>query len=180
MSDVNQVEQGGPAKALLTMRIIWGALLQGVVVFAVIAIALIRNGEVLGADPFTLSDPLVLVGIVLGMACLVASYIMPPVVASSALKQVRKAEAGAKKVPGWEEWPAGSPRYFMVFQTAFIVRAAILEAPTFFNLIAYMQTGSGIALVLAGVLMLFLAMLFPTETAVRDWVERVSSDTGLT
>ena len=54
------------------------------------------------------------------------------------------------------------------YQTALIIRSAILEGAAFFCLISYLIEGQTLSLIGAGVLLLFLLSGFPTQSRIED------------
>ena len=60
---------------------------------------------------------------------------------------------------------------FVVFQTRTIVAGALLEGTAFFALITYMIERSPLALTLAVLLILGVAVHFPTRSGVIRWIE---------
>jgi hypothetical protein len=176
MSSGETVAQAGPAKSLLALRIIWGTLIQGMVIFAVIAAFARKDKGLLAADPFATGDFLVLFGLGFAALELVLSFVVPPFIARSALAKVPRPDKGNKPSPGWEEWPPNTPELWGIYQTAFIVRAALLEGAGFFNLIAFLTSGSALSLLAAAVILVALIMLFPTQAAIRSWVGQATFD----
>jgi hypothetical protein len=167
-----------PAAHLMTMKILIGSLIAGVVIFLAIVIAVFRSGELLSADPWAVDDVSVLVGLVLGISLLGISVVVPDLIGKNQLRQVPQPGRGERPAPGWEGWPIRAPALFPIYQTTLILRGALLEAPALTNVIVYMQTGSGIALILALVLIGALIGVFPTEPKVRAWIERMDSETS--
>ena len=148
-----------------TMQIILAALVMGVLLFLVVAVALRAGGQV----PAPPND--VLLPIALGFAALAAvvSVIVP-----------RQIVAGGRRMIARGSSPAGTPtpaagdteRLCGLYQTQLIVSAALLEGPAFFLLIVYLLQGDVLALAMVGVLLAAMAAKFPT----RGRVERFLSE----
>ena len=64
-----------------------------------------------------------------------------------------------------EDWHA---RYL----TRLIMRLAFLEGATLFLIIAYLMEGQPVALAVAGLLLLVMALHFPSRAGVEAWVDR--------
>ncbi len=179
MSKASDMVHAGPNKALMTLRIIWGALIQGVVIFAVIALVVRRDKGIVAANAFDMSNVLVPFGLGLAALQLVLSFVVPPFIAKAALSKLGRDAKGAKAEPGWEEWPPRAPVFWPVFQTSFIIRAALLEGAGFFNLIAYLITGSAVSITASAVIIASLLALFPNEQSIRSWMEQANTDSDM-
>ena len=77
----------------------------------------------------------------------------------------------------WSPGPNAAPvnltdgdRFLFVFQQKTIIEAALVEGATFFVLISFMIAGQWWSLAVAGVLLLFLIVPFPTYDRVESWV----------
>ncbi len=60
----------------------------------------------------------------------------------------------------------------LLYQTQWIVGAALIEGTTFFSVIAYMIGGNPIALALAILLLAAMFARFPTRLRVASWIDR--------
>jgi hypothetical protein len=107
------------------------------------------------------------------------SMIVPGLIAS---QNRRNIAAGTWK-PASGQYPPGSPfgpeslqsdagKLAFVYQTQFIIGAALNEGPAFFVLVAYMLEKNPIALGLAILLLVALAARFPTRLRVSSWIDR--------
>jgi hypothetical protein len=132
-----------------TAQIISGALIAGVLFFAGIAFV---NGH--GRPP---GDPfLAYFAIVFTAGCIIASFIVPGIVAKQTLKQLSSDKSDNK--------------YYGAFQTQLIIRQAILEGPGFLCCIAYMTTRIWWTFGVVLLLVALMAASFPTKGRVSDWV----------
>ena len=73
---------------------------------------------------------------------------------------------------GPEALKSDTGKLAVVYQTQFIIGAALNEGPAFFAVIAYMMGRNPIALGLAAVLLAAILVRFPTRVRVGDWMER--------
>ena len=164
------------APAVRTMQIIVANLVAGPTVFLVVVLFISAGGEPAqngGAVP-------AMTCMALGFALLAAlgRSIIPGQFVAGARKRIVQGtwrppggRSGASSLPDLIE-RAGEPRMLAaVFQTRTIVAGAFLEGAAFFNLIAYLLEQSWISLLMAVVLILGVAVLFPTRSAVIHWIE---------
>lgn len=186
MESEPKVQIADPDASLRTMKIVTGAMVAGVVVFLLVALLAIRSGKMLAQDPWDLADPLVLVGAVMALAAIPASVFVPDAITRpAALKALETAEKPARKPgkfasrPDSADWGPDAGRLIPFFQTRTIVRGALLEGAAFFNTIAYMQTGSGIALGFVALLIALLVANIPTENRLLLWIDGIRGDTDL-
>lgn len=122
------------------MQIITLALAMGIVVFAVVLLTVIRP------EPREDEPMFVYLGVGFGLIATVAGFLVPRLVASQL------------------------PTSLQTYQTTLIVGAAVFEGGAFFNLMAYMLEGQIVSVAIAGVLMLFILLLFPTVGRVQEWL----------
>lgn len=134
------------------LRIIAGALIAGVVLFAAIALAF-----TIGRDP---GDPLVgYVALALSAAQIMAWAIVPNIVSKT----------------GWAAASGESARSTEAlcgaYRVKMIVGMALLESAAIFDVVAYLVTARWWCLAAAGVLVFLMAASFPTQTKVEHWIE---------
>ncbi|WP_442482372.1 hypothetical protein [Aeoliella sp. SH292] len=65
---------------------------------------------------------------------------------------------------------AHAPPTVSTYMTAFIIGAAVYEGAAFFNLTSYILEGFPVSLAFAGLMVVFILMLFPTQGRVEDWI----------
>jgi len=141
------------ADQLMTMRIVAGSLLLGVVFFVLIALFVLGAWQ---APPK--GHLLSLLGVALAAVAAVVSFVFPP---ASALEQAMQAPAGRQKVAN----AAG------IFQTRTIIRLALLEGAAFFNAVALMVEHNRWSLGVVAALLIVMAFHFPTRTRLQHFVE---------
>lgn len=141
---------------LRTMQIIAGALMMGVISFAAVAVFMGLQKEV--ADPF-------IAYIAAGFAVLmfVVHLFVPPMISNGMISQLRHANDIRD-----ESSTAG---LIGAYQTHLIIALAMLEGAAFFNLVAYIIAVQWWSLVIVGMLLLAMAMKFPTRFKVESWIE---------
>jgi hypothetical protein len=145
------------------MQIIAGALIAGVVVFALVAVF------VLGA----LSQPLtgVIVSyMALGMTAMemVPFALVPRFVTA---QTVHRARQGAGNLEG-------DALQYGLYQTRMILRYALLEGAAFFCIVATIIEHNWWTLGMAGGLVLIMLTIFPTRTRVEHWIETQRMNQG--
>ena len=147
---------GAFAIRLRTMRIIIGALLMGILTFAVVAAITRAQGNM----PPLRGEPIVsYVAAGQGVIILLLQAIVPAAIATGMRKSL---PAEPEVTP--ERWLA-------VYQTRMIVGAALLEGAAFTFLIAYLIEGRPWTLAGGLVCAALLAVLyFPTRERVERWV----------
>ena len=58
------------------------------------------------------------------------------------------------------------------FQTQHIIAVAFLEGAAFAALVAYMIDGEVVSVIVGAVLLLVIAMRFPTQARIEQWIQR--------
>lgn len=134
--------------ALLTCRIIAGALVFGVVTFAAVAIVL-RLG-----DPPAAAMLMSLIAAGIAVAAAGARQVMVGVLSGG---------TGTSQGVG----PSGS---LALYQTRMIVGLAILEGAAFFNVVAYILEGHWWSLAVTAGLVALMLTAFPTRSRLCQWV----------
>src|SRR4051794_13743763 len=153
-----------PLHRVRTMQIIAGALMAGVgTFFAIVLLLVFTQGQqpAAGQTP-TLS--LLAVGLVLFLAP--GSALFPIVLEQQATRQIangsyRGAEPGASTVG----------QLLALKQKSLILGLALLEAPAFTSLIAFLLEGKVFVLAVTGLALALMAVKFPTHSGVTRWVE---------
>lgn len=129
------------------MQIIVFALAMGVVTFALVLLLVIGPGEREEAPGKEFEPIISYVGLAVAGGCAVVGVVLPRVL--------------ARQMPATAE----------TYQTTLIIGAALFESPAFLNLTAYMLEGQAFSLAVAGVMLVFILLLFPTVGRVREWLE---------
>ena len=148
------MNQPSPAldEMVRTMQIIAGALIAGVLLFALISVVAI------GALSQDSSGTVVsLVGVFLAVAALVMHRVVP-----SAIEQ--QARQGASRRLSVDQL-AG------LFRTRLIVGLAILEGAAMLNVVALIIEHNWWSLGITGLLVFWMLAAFPTRTRVDHWIE---------
>ncbi len=150
-----QPAQPAAAQTLLTLRILFFALIAGVATFGVLVVLVLRPTPS-EADPSAYTASLV----ALAGALVVAWFVVSRVLRRGL--RARVAEAGH------DEAPAILHRGFF---TTCLVGGAMAEAFSFFALVVYMLTASPMALVAAGLGLLALLIQVPTADRLHRFME---------
>jgi hypothetical protein len=141
--NVNQTPQG----YLKTISIIHLALLAGQVMFGIVAFIQIGKIQIdikNNNDPFLFLVPLLAVG------GFIASNLMFKQQLNSSIK---KDSLNGK---------------LMGYQTALIIRCALLEGPSLFGIVTYLITGNCLFLIISGLLMLYFISIRPTRVKIEN------------
>jgi hypothetical protein len=141
-------------QAVRTSQIICGAMMMGIITFAGIVVT--------RPAPPNPALPMAYIAIGFAAIAIIVRFIVPAFVA--------KNESSKLKGASPESLDAG---LYGVFQTKMIIGLALLEGAGFMNLIAYMTGGQWWSLATVGLLLLLMAMMFPTLTKFESWAEDV-------
>jgi hypothetical protein len=137
-----------PEQAVRVAQIITGALVMGVVLFAVVALLFV------GALDDS-ADGVILSG--MGAAFAVVAFVMHLVIpAQIARQQTRTTEES---------------QLYGVYVTKTIIGLALLEGAAFFNLVALIVEHNWWSLAIVGGLVFWMLAMWPTRTRVDHWVE---------
>ena len=154
---------GQPAQnsvqSVRVLKIITFAMVTGVLVF--MAITLVMNQGAIDGAPKLMSW----IGLGMGGLMAVNHLVVPNIVASAALNSVN-----TETLRNADETERFSLIY-PAFQTRHIVASAMLEFAAFMNLVFYMLTAYVGNLAAASVLVVLIAIRFPSVSAVEFWVQ---------
>lgn len=140
-----------PAAALRTIKIIHLALAAGQILFAVTVILINKRININLRDPH---DPLVYAVPALAVVCFFLSNFLFKNILGSTLKP----ESGLMQKLG-------------AYQTASIVRLALLEGPSLFGIVAFFFTGAIYFLLISGLLVAWFIYLRPTTDSIGEALE---------
>lgn len=160
------------ARVTRTMQIIVGALAGGVVMFFVAVLAITSGNPPKPPDTPMLSY----MALAAAPAAILVAMFFPGFVLRSQRQAMlagqptlQAGSTGGRPLPEAEQ---KLMPFVGGYQTALIIRSAILEGAAFFCLVAYMIEGQTWSLVGAGVLLLFILTGVPTRSRIEDAVER--------
>nr|WP_294942857.1 hypothetical protein [uncultured Mucilaginibacter sp.] len=140
-----------PATFLRTITIIHLALGAGQVLFGVVVLSLSNRIIINVRDTH---DPMVYLVPLLAVTCFFLSNFMFKKVLSSAIK------------------PESTLRQkLMYYQTALIIRLALLEGPSLFGIVAFFLTGSLFFLLISGFLVCYFIYIRPTKDNIEETLE---------
>lgn len=139
------------SKAYFTsLQIIYYALIAGQVMFGIICLSLIQSGKFETGDT-VLSSVFSIIVPLFAIAGIFGSVIM--------FRNILREHENKDSLP--EMMP--------VYRGALIVRYALLEAPSFFSIVAYLLTGEIVLLGAAGLIIIYFITIKPTiARAVKD------------
>ncbi|MFD2161490.1 hypothetical protein ACFSJU_03745 [Paradesertivirga mongoliensis] len=150
MNQSRQLSQT-PAKFLMTMSIIFFAMLAAQILFALVVSYLNSNRDM---EAQASDRPFLYVVPIMAVVCFILSKVM----FDQILKQAKLKEALNEKA--------------MVYQAAFLTRLALLEGASLFGIVTYFLTGNIFLLSVSALVILYFLTLRPTK-------ERVSSNLAL-
>jgi hypothetical protein len=147
-----------PKQRLLSMQIIAGSLVMGVVTFlgVVVFLATQAAGPAPNAIPFISYIALAMLVVNTPLA-----LVVPRIVTQAGLKRIAAETRG------------GSPTDSLVGlrQTALIISLALLEGCAFMACIGYLVEAEPIALAVVAAVVFMMCTMFPTENSLRAWID---------
>jgi hypothetical protein len=150
------------AQQVRTLQIVAASLVGGVTMFLLVAILLRGSTGPLFDPARPLTDPLTLVGLVVGLSALAAARVVPDLATTAAIG----------KIPTTDSPESRRGQLVQAFATRTIIGLALIEGAAFLNLIVYFINGTWPNLALAVVLLLALAAGIPTVDRLDSWLER--------
>ncbi len=140
------------------LQIVVGAMILGVVTFAVVAWVISRDKA---HFEFSL---LAIVGVVFAASSLPMAIILPNIIRQN----LNQPTAGSGTPT---DAPDRVDAIFAGFQSSTIIRFALLEGAAFLNVIAFMIDGASICLIVAGLLLVIMAAMFPRADQITQAIE---------
>ncbi len=144
---MNNTKELTPNKFVQALTIIYMALLSGLLFFGALAFFQFNGGMI---PTFDSSDTLLLIYPFIAISAIFLSQTL-----------YRKLLATAQEKPGLK-------LKLQSYQTASIVKIALIEGPAFLGIVLSMATGNTAYLAIAGVLIIFLLMQKPSRTKVES------------
>jgi uncharacterized membrane protein (DUF485 family) len=153
------------------MQIIVAAMAMGVITFGVIVLAVIVKPEQL--QP--IAGPVTYAAIALAITSLGMSVVLPRIIVATARRKIAQGN--------WQPPPQHTAaaealtelgvdgQLVMVYQTAMIIGAALLEGPAFVGLIATIIEKSSLGLGVSAVCLMLLLARFPTIGRLENWLD---------
>jgi hypothetical protein len=157
---------------LRTLQIIVAALFLGLLVFLAIAVAIVQQKQVAQAAE---ESPLTYIAIAFAATMLVARLVVGGMMVSRGRQSIRRGtwkppQSGQGPLVDLVERTGDAGKLWFILLQRTIVSAAMIEGATFFLLIAYTIEGSSLALTVAVLLMIGVALHFPTRSGSARWV----------
>jgi hypothetical protein len=152
------------------MQIISGTLVLGAMIFlAVVVIVAANQAAPLQPAGWPGGQPLLtMVAIVFFIVQVAIVMTLPPARGRAAVRQM--AAEGSPPQPGAQETDVA--RLLVLRQKTLILALAPLEASAFFGCLAYLMEHRVEALAVTAVAIVLMLLYFPTEGAVRSWLDR--------
>ncbi len=152
------------SQPLLIMQVIGGALVTGVLGFGFVAWGSATPDE-------NASETISLAAAVAGLLAVVTSFVVSRVIADQSIAARTRVDADAMSDQR-QEGDVGPVAFLAgVYQTSFIVGAAVLEGAAFFNLVVYFTGGQLYSIAVAGMLCMGIILLIPTRGRLERWVD---------
>ena len=149
-----------PRQRLITMQIIAGSLIMGVVTFLGLAVVLVATD---GGGPAPNATMPIISYVALAM--LVVNTPMALVVPRTIT------QAGLKRVAAETRGSDPTESLIGLRQTALIISLALLEGCAFVACFGYLLEAEPIALAVATSIVFMMCTMFPTERSLRAWLE---------
>jgi hypothetical protein len=168
LTDAHRQYLGGVTR---TMQIIVAAMAAGVIIFfgIVVAIADMQPG------PPPDEPRLTYIAIVAAFAALIVAIVFPGIVQRSQRQAILAGKstplACANALKSLPEDVRELAPLVNGYQSALIIRSALLEGAAFFCLVAYMLEHNALSLAGAGMMLLFMLFGFPTRSKVEEAIE---------
>ena len=153
-----------------TLQIIVLALTLGLVSFLAVVLCLPTRAKRPAQGPVVL-PVLTVAAFTVAVVVVPLSLVIPRLMVDAARKQIAAGKWTAKLPPGMPPPTTDAAQLAMVYQTQKIVGAALNEGAAFFALLAYVNEGNIIALVLAVLLIVGVALRFPRRDQVAAWID---------
>jgi len=157
----NKNENPQITQQLRTLQIIVVALAMGCLTFAVFVIYSNQGKQPIGN---TISILAAAVAVVMGLLKTILPNTISSIQNTNRSRRQKESES--------ESSPNGA---MAKFTTKTIVACAFLEGAAFFNVIAYMLEGNLWSIGIAGVLIAFMLMEFPSENRFQRWEEKLKN-----
>ena len=133
-------------KFLKTITILYLALLMGQLMFAVVAFSI--NGST--AVVIDTNDTIIFIEVIMVTGCFIASNILFKKQLADAAQQ---SDVKSK---------------LMRYQTALIIRCALLEGASLFSIVNYMTGGNLLYLIISGLIILYFLSFRPTKERIKE------------
>lgn len=155
----SQNPNSSPSQRIRAAQIICGAMVMGILIFMVIALSSPGDGKRVGAGPLPMVS---MVGLGAAVVNFLLQFIIPGIVASFQINKL-KVEAVADR----------SADLFSIFQIRMIIRLALLEGASLFNLIGYMVERQWWTIAIVALLLTNMILCFPTLNQFDSWADDV-------
>jgi hypothetical protein len=139
---INQNLQQPPKTMLKTIPLIHLGLLGGQVLFAITVLAITPSGKFSINTP---NDPYLIAVPIMAIACFTASTVLYRQLLTTAISK-----------------PTVQQK-IVAYQTAMIIRLALLEGPSLFGIVVYQLTANLLYLAISGIIILFFIIIRPTR-----------------
>ena len=150
-------------QAVFLLRIIHVVMSLGILMFLVVAVLVMRHGEVLGKDPWSVTTPMTMIAVISAAMAIVAHVVVP----NLAVNAQRRALARGTKA---DDTPSDAEALMALFTTQVIIGTAIIEGAALLNTVVYFLEGTAVPLLLAVLLLGILLSRIPSRDAMTTWL----------
>jgi hypothetical protein len=169
----NEADNQRIGNQLRVMRIIVGALMMGLLAFLSVAVLIVQQRQPNPGQPILISY------LAVGFFAIlfVLWWVVPKWIITTLINQIatgnrtpgQATETSKSNLPS--AFPDDTSRLLLAYQTKMILAAALLEGAAFFGCIAYLLEGQTSVLAIPAVVLTLMALTFPTQDRVSQWVE---------
>jgi hypothetical protein len=163
MTMLSQDQKDFLAQSTRIMQVIGGSLIAGILLFLVVAYGTAKPNP-------DASDTISLAAAAAGFLSVGVSFVVSKLLADQSIAARSRVDDQALSSHR-QEGDVGPVAFLAgVYQTSFIVGAAVLEGAAFFNLVTYFTGGQLYSIAVAVMLAVGIALRIPTRRRVETWV----------
>jgi hypothetical protein len=151
-------------QAVFLLRIIHVVMSLGILMFLVVAVLVMRHGEVFGKDPWSVTTPMTMIAVIFAAMAIVAHVVVP----NLAVNAQRRALARGTKAG--DAGPSDAEALMALFTNQVIIGTAIIEGAALLNTVVYFLEGAAVPLLLAVLLLGILLSRIPSRDAMTTWL----------
>ena len=152
------------------LQVIICALVMGTLTFHVVAFVIRATDD--GQTPDAGLPLLTLVAFLVAAVSVAMQFIVPNIVTTNVLRQSKSSAArSGTDQPSRSSDNIDRERLGQAFMAQTIIAGALLEGAAFMSLIAYLIQGNLLCVLLAVLLVMGIAVRFPTTSKVAAWIE---------
>jgi hypothetical protein len=162
---MSDTDQHNPfAQPVRVLRIIVAAMLGGILMFMAVTVSIRASGNAI--NKAAVAPPLITyIAVAVGVASLFIREIVASAVSSAGRQRIAytAAQSGMKDDV--------TIQLIGIYTIRTIIRSALVEGPTLFIIVAYLMEGVTLSLLVAIALTGILAIQFPSQAQLADWID---------